>query len=397
MISGFILNFILYLLSWIIPKQKGFILCGGGLGDKFSGNPKYFYLYLHKIQDNHITKYAWITKNKSLYKKMQKQKLPVLYGFSLKGFWSILKAQYLIIESGPAMKKFGHDIGYQRLFMGNFKIIQTWHGSPRKRILLDALKDRGLNTPIDWMYFHLERMELRNLYCILAMGNEEKIFLQQAFDNPNVHILGYPKNDILLDGLEKFGLQKDWSTYQKVILYAPTFRDKLSNLNAFDMNFLEQLNQFLKNKNWIFLIKKHPYDKFLQISNKFSNIVDVSTKYEDVQILLAQTDILISDYSSIYVDFLLTKRPIIFYAYDYDSYQLKSRKLHYNLFQNAPGRVCTNQLDLLKYLENIEINISKYIKIYQKNLNNFHKYQDNQSSKRLLQYLIVNNAIKSKE
>jgi CDP-glycerol glycerophosphotransferase (TagB/SpsB family) len=389
MIFGFILNFILYILSWIIPKQKGFILCGGGLGNKFSGNPKYFYLYLHKIQNQHITKYAWITKNKSLYQKMQQQNLPVLYGFSLKGFWSILRAQYLIIESGPAMKKFGHDIGYQRLFIGNFNIIQTWHGSPRKKILLDALKDRGLNTPIDWIYFYLERMELQNISCILAMGEEEKSVLQQAFDNPNVHILGYPKNDILIDGLEQQWLNKDWSKYNKVILYAPTFRDVQSTVNAFEINFLEKLNKFLITKNWIFLIKKHPYDKYLKITNNYSNILDVSNQYEDVQILLAQTDILITDYSSIYIDFLLTKKPILFYFYDYKDYQNKSRKLHYDLFQNTPGGICINQMELLKYLEDIEIIQAKYDKIYQQNLNHFHQYQDSQSSKRLLQYLIT--------
>lgn len=387
-IIGLLLNAVLFTLSWVVPKKKNTILCGGGMAERFSGNPKYFFLYLHKLKASNqlpFDEYAWITKSTKVYKALQEQNLPVIDGLSLKGFWQILRSEVLVIESGPAMKKFGHDIGYQRLFMGNFKIVQTWHGSGGKRILLDALKDRGFNSPIDYIYFYLERMELRNLGCILTMGKREKKFMLQAFDNPNVKILGYPKNDLLVQGLEAWGYQKEWDNYSKVILYAPTFRDTSSNKKAFSDTFLKKLNQLMVEKNWIFLVKKHPFDINLNIPSHYSNIKDVTSRYDDIQILLAQTHLLISDYSSVSIDFLLTKNPMIFYAYDYEEYKKLSRKLHYDLLEDAPGAICRTEDELYHTIQDIDINASNYKEIYQQNIDIFHTYQDGKSCQRLLE------------
>jgi len=65
-IIGLLLNAVLFTLSWIVPKKKNTILCGGGMGERFSGNPKYFFLYLHKLKASNqlpFDEYAWITKS----------------------------------------------------------------------------------------------------------------------------------------------------------------------------------------------------------------------------------------------------------------------------------------------------------------------------------------------
>jgi CDP-glycerol glycerophosphotransferase len=380
---------VLFGLSFVIPKRKKTILLGGGLGERFSGNPKYFFLYLLKLRsENPFEEYYWITKNRELFNELSTQGLPVIYSYSLKGFWKILRSEFLIIESGPAMKKLGHDIGYMRLFFGKFKIIQTWHGSPVKRILLDALKDRGLKTPIDYIYFTLEKLELKNIWFILAMGDREQKILQQAFNNKNVHILGYPKNDILVDGLEKWGYKKSWIGYEKVILYAPSFRDKKSDSVAFDKDSLITLNSFLKSKNWIFLIKKHPYDIYLDIPEGFSNIKDITKEFTDVQLVLAQTDLLITDYSSIYVDFLLRGKNILFYMYDINSYRANSREFYYNLEVEAVGEIAYSFNELFSLLKDIESSEREFLEKYKVAIEKFHKYRDSNSSERLMRFLI---------
>jgi len=381
-IIGLLLNAVLFTLSWVVPKKKNTILCGGGMAERFSGNPKYFFLYLHKLKASNqlpFDEYAWITKSTKVYKALQEQNLPVIDGLSLKGFWQILRSEVLVIESGPAMKKFGHDIGYQRLFMGNFKIVQTWHGSPAKHILLDALQDRGKNSWIEHIYFYLERLELQNFSCILAMGSREQSILQKAFNNPNVKILGYPKNDLLVEGLDAWGYQADWKAYNKVILYAPTFRDKDLQEKPFSLEFFEKLNENLAKKNWIFLIKKHPFDIHLTIPQEYTHIKDVTYRYDDIQVLLAQTDILISDYSSICVDFLITQKPIVFYTYDFQKYQESSRHLYYDLTQEVPGIKVDTQEELLKV-----INSSDDIYIDNKQIKKFHRYTDANANQRLL-------------
>ncbi len=382
-IIGLLLNAVLFTLSWIVPKKKNTILCGGGMGERFSGNPKYFFLYLHKLKASNqlpFDEYAWITKSTKVYQTLQEQNLPVIDGLSLKGFWKILRSEVLVIESGPAMKKFGHDIGYQRLFMGNFKIVQTWHGSPAKHILLDALKDRGIHGIIEHIYFYLERLELQNFSCILTMGSREQKILQKAFNNPNVKILGYPKNDLLVEGLEAWGYKKEWDNYSKVILYAPTFRETNLQKKPFSLEFFEKLNKILAQRNWIFLIKKHPFDIHLTIPKEYTHIKDVTYLYDDIQVLLAQTDVLISDYSSICVDFLLREKPIVFYTYDFQEYQENSRHLYYDLTQEVPGIKVNTQEELLEVIKS-----SNDITIDKTQIKQFHTYTDANANQRLLQ------------
>lgn len=389
-IYGLWLNTILFLSSWVIPKKKGSILLGAGFGEHFSGNPRYFCLYLHHLNSenkNPFSEYFWITKNPLILNKLQQENIPVVDGWSLKGFWKILRAEYLIMESAPASKKTGHDIAYQRLFMGYFRIVQTWHGSPVKRILLDALKDRKLTHWYEKLYYRLERLELKNIWCIVTMGEREKKILTGAFNNQNVYILGYPKNDLLIDSLNTPVVDSRLKSYDRIILYAPTFRENTNINMAFSDTFLMKLSNEMKKRNWVFLVKKHPFDQILTIPSNLDNVQDVTSLYDDIQILLSQTDLLISDYSSIYVDFLLTRKPILFYVYDLNMYKKQSRNFYYDFLTNAPGEVITNEEDLLSQIvyqelsPNIKQNYTKSIEI-------FHNYTDANSSKRLADFLI---------
>jgi len=107
--------------------------------------------------------------------------------------------------------------------------------------------------------------------------------------------------------------------YKKVITYAPTFRDK-NNISPFSEKFLFKLNNLCKKNDSIFILKLHPFDQSLLYNfDNFTNIIKVS-KNIDLQELLFYTDILITDYSSVFFDFMNTKKPIIYYSYDYELY-----------------------------------------------------------------------------
>jgi len=389
-IGGLYLNIFLFFLSWIVPKKKNVIVLGSSFGERFSGNPRYFCLYLKALQEKNInpfSDYYWITKNSLVFNELQQKNIPVLSAWSIKGFWKILRAEYLIVESGPALGKGGHDIAYQRLFMGRFYIVQTWHGSPAKHILLDALKERKFRHLYEKVYFILEKLELQNIKCILAMGEREKKILERAFNNKNVYILGYPKNDILIETLDAPTINFTLGKYDKIILYAPTFREHVNEVEAFSELFFKQLNEEMERRNWIFLVKKHPFDKYLDIPVNLEYVKDVTLECKDIQILLTRVDLLISDYSSIYVDFLLTGKQIIFYIYDIALYQEQSRKFYYDFLENPPGLVVKSEEELLSkvlyYKSTLKIEDN-----YKKSLEIFHKYTDSNSSKRLKDFLI---------
>jgi len=169
-VFGLALNGLLCVFSFLVPKRRNTVLLGGGLGKSFSGNPKYFYLHLcRKRIEGKTSRFAfsWITKSDEVIDALQEAKRPVVNARTFAGFWAILRSEYLILESGAAIGSGAHDIAYERLFLGRFKIIQTWYGSPLKRINLDALRDRKNPSLFERLFLQLCRLELSRLTAIL--------------------------------------------------------------------------------------------------------------------------------------------------------------------------------------------------------------------------------------
>ncbi|MFC1797250.1 CDP-glycerol glycerophosphotransferase family protein [Pseudomonadota bacterium] len=399
---GLFLNTLLFFLSYIVPKRPGTVLLGGGLGNRFSGNPKYFYLHLcceSERSSKPFGSFAWITKNRRIYEQMLIQKRPALFAWSFKGFWAILRTEQLVIESGNAPGIGGHDIAYERLFPGRFNIFQTWHGTPLKHICLDVFRDRQLNRWYEKFYFWLYRRELSSLSSVLALSDIAKQRFLTGFDNQNIAILGYPKNDIFYGDPGKWKVNYRWHSFSKVLLYAPTFRDHPGAVKPFSGMFFETLNDELKSRNWCLLIKKHQFDHTMDFPGELSNIFDISEDTDDVQEVLVQSDVLISDYSSIFIDYLLRKKPVIFYIYDLESYLDKSRQMYCEFLEEVPGPFARNEKELLDLL----LNAGEWFKEhrYQDEFNNalgfYHKFQDGDSCIRFQNLLLSCSKLANKQ
>ena len=95
----FFLDLILSVLSYIVPKNKKMIILGSRYGKDFTGNPKYFFLYLLIKKNNYYKEIFWMTKNKKILVELEEKQLPVLYIYSWKGFKAILRSQHLVISS----------------------------------------------------------------------------------------------------------------------------------------------------------------------------------------------------------------------------------------------------------------------------------------------------------
>jgi CDP-glycerol glycerophosphotransferase (TagB/SpsB family) len=174
---------------------------------------------------------------------------------------------------------------------------------------------------------------------ILASGESDKEQFKKSFKIENVVVTGLPRNDIFFNSdllLNDYKTKLSIRNFRKVIVYAPTFREN-QNFRPFDIDFLRMMDRWLIENNYVLLIKRHPSDNFLRIDSCLNNIVDVTGKVEDVQELLVCTDILITDYSSIATDFILTCRPMIFYVYDYEDYIIKNRSLYRDMKDSIPG------------------------------------------------------------
>ncbi len=375
LIIGIFLNVVLSLLSYIIPKDKDMIICGSH--KTFAGNSKAFFLYLHKYSNKKV---YWITSEKFIYKMLNEKNLPVLYLYSFKAFTSILRANYLILTHGII------DVSYFYLLYGRFNLIQTWHGIALKDISFTA-EDKA---PLLFKTINRISRKADRLYKLIIATSEEskKIFIS-AFRNTNVKILGYTRNDVFYNKdliFEDYRVKLSLYKFNKVILYAPTFREN-PTLVPFSHKFLNRLNNYLVEKNHILLIKNHPYEK--PIESTYSNILNISKNIIDIQDLLIHVDILITDYSSIMFDFVLLDKPIIFYAYDLKEYTEKCRGLYYDYYKELPGPFARNEDELLDIIANIDsiFNDKIYMERYKAFKDKFNYYKDGNSCLRLYREL----------
>jgi CDP-glycerol glycerophosphotransferase (TagB/SpsB family) len=383
------LQTLLVLLSYLVPKDERLILCGCQ-DESFKGNPKYFYLYLQR--NNGEYRSLWVTGDGRVFKELYDAGMQVVHKYSPRGFWAILRAKWLVVEVSI------QDISYATWIcnsIGRFNLIQTYHGTPLKFIGEDAKGvQKRMGTKI--------KMFLRNLPFVsdVFLDPEAKVRficsasqavsknLESAFPHRGIKITGYPRNDIFFDkqlAFNNYNKIFDLESYHKVITYVPTWRDVVGGPRPFSEEFLMKLNDFLIENNYIFLFKKHVLAKDMPATTHLSNIRNVSEEVTDIQEVLIYTDVLITDYSSVFFDFVLTNKPIIFYPYDYEFYTKHCRGMYYSYFDELPGPFAGNEEELLKAVENVDdwFTVAEYKKKYELFKNEFNLYKDKNSSERL--------------
>ncbi len=228
--------------------------------------------------------------------------------------------------------------------------IQTWHGTPLKKI--------GLDVPGSDLDYAKEGEKFSYMispskYCtekyISAFGlqGREDIILET----------GYPRNDELFTfdqaKVNSVLRELDIPRGKKIILYAPTFRDnKHSQVsgyeNASGLDF-EKLKEQIGDE-YIILFRAHYFvAKEMDFKKLKGFVIDVSD-YEDVNDLYIISDMLITDYSSVFFDYANLKRPIVFYMYDYDEYKQNARDFYLDESE-LPGPITKTQKELVDAIE----------------------------------------------
>jgi CDP-glycerol glycerophosphotransferase len=214
-------------------------------------------------------------------------------------------------------------------------VLQTWHGSTLKRLARDR-PDVGLRTRI------AARREGKRWDALLAQNEFSALNLRSAyaFKGP-IWVEGYPRNDALARSFKY-----DRSSYAiyhrlgidpqlKVALWAPTWREERRTM--VDYLDLRDLSSRL-GPEWIVLVRGHVSTWGTGVDQSGVGILDVTT-YPDITDLLQVTDVLITDYSSVMFDWIVTGRPIIFCVPDLAHYAYASRGFYADLLADPPGPV----------------------------------------------------------
>jgi CDP-glycerol glycerophosphotransferase (TagB/SpsB family) len=356
--------YVIYFLSGFFKRNKNTWLFGtynAGFGD----NSKYLYLYLEKNYPE--IEIIWITRKKNNLNYLQSKGINAYYKKSLKGVFSILRAGFIFSNTNI------EDVSYW--FSKGAKFVNLWHGVPLKKIEFDiesgkiAWKFQSSNNFIKMM----KKLTFPGLYrhpdYLLIPSNYMKKYFISAFkikdenvllgEYPRNSIFKYPKNELLklisrFESSVTFEFVKSFSKYEKIFVYLPTFRDGKSDFFKDSGIDFEQLDKIGKAKNYLFLIKLHPTtSKKIVDLEKFTNIKLLDSK-TDIYPILPFTDILISDYSSIFFDYLLLNKEIIFFPFDLKEYMQKSRKMYFDYDEIVVGRKCISFSQLLQTIMNIE-------------------------------------------
>ncbi|WP_328797791.1 CDP-glycerol glycerophosphotransferase family protein [Heyndrickxia sporothermodurans] len=167
----------------------------------------------------------------------------------------------------------------------------------------------------------------------------------------NVLELGQVRNDIFFSESEEDADVPTFLKENKIITYMPTHRS-FGKIDT-DINLVfdfQELDQFCEKTGYIFVIKRHMYSSGY-IPKQYKHIIDISEENIDPQFLLKYTDILLTDYSSCYTDFLLLDRPVAFYCYDLETYLKKSNEMYHGYFDVTPGPKTRNFAELMQSLE----------------------------------------------
>ncbi|WP_219471946.1 CDP-glycerol glycerophosphotransferase family protein [Nonomuraea rhizosphaerae] len=229
-------------------------------------------------------------------------------------------------------------------------VLQTWNGTPAKRIGNDQPHMARDPRPPIW---HRQAAEVRGWDVLLSQSPWATPVLRRAFGyQGEILEAGLPRNDVLTspDREElaaavraKLGLVEG----KRVVLYAPTWRD-YDRKNAMVKLDLAKAREELGADHEL-LVRAHP----MQAVPAVPEIAHDVTTYPDIADILLVTDVLVTDYSSVMFDFAATGRPMVFYGYDLPKYSSK-RGLYIDLPEQAPGPVLSTSAEVIEALRSID-------------------------------------------
>ncbi len=270
----------------------------------------------------------------------------------------------------------------------NFKdeaiVTQLWHAP-------GAFKKFGGSVSSDDTKEMLLKISKNTDYLITSSKNIEDYY-SEAFQisKDKIKPLGLPRMDYYFENHDidelksKFCNEYGISCDKKIILYAPTFRDEEKYNNVFNYLDLNEFNEAL-DENYILALRLHP-----KIKNFYSENISATGKYVDCsdykseQELLLISDILITDYSSIMIEFAMLNKPIVFFAYDLDSYLNNERGFYFDFESTVPGPVVNDSNQLINVIVNNEFDESRMSSFVRTQIDEI----DGEASKRVVDFLL---------
>lgn len=348
------------LVDKLVCKKK-YIVFSARAAKGYADNSKILY---EKFIQEGIEEVFYFTKNKNELRKIPKNGI---YAYSIKAIYIMLKSRILVFTHGS-----NDFFPYSPSKHPNRIFINLFHAIAVKNVDITATP-KGLRETRKWDYF-----------VVSSEFEQEYIKNQLLLKDSQMLNFGHPRNDILI---KKPKLEKQNET--KLVLYAPTFRDtNITKLFPFKDVELQSLDDFLNENDIKIMIRLHINEELkYKEDRKYQNLKNIyfegSDKIPSINDFLHNVDMLISDYSSITLDYLLLNKPIAYIPYDYEKYN-EERGFSFDYFKYLAGPTISSQKDLKAFLLMSNDNYAEKKKTL-KNL--FHNHQDGRSTERLFNFI----------
>ena len=358
-------------------------------GRNYTCSPKAIYEKILTMKEFKDFKFVWAFVDPSKHDVLNDKRLTIVKTnskeyykyFSIAKYWIVNS----IIDEGIIKKK-------------NQVYVQCWHGTPLKKLRYDIEVNGAVLNTIEEIRKRNDRDARKFDYFIspskYCTEKFTSAFNLKALGKENIIIeKGYPRNDFLfnktkkdVDSIKKkLGLPLD----KKVIFYLPTFRDNQHTSGVgYTYNLAIDFDSLKKkfSKDYVILFSPHYFIANSIDLSKYKGFVFNVARYDEINELYLVSDIIMTDYSSVFFDFANLKRPMLFYMYDFDDYQNNLRDFYISL-DELPGPISKTQDELENNLKNIDSIFKDYKGKYEKFNKKYNYLDDGNASERVIKVI----------
>jgi CDP-glycerol glycerophosphotransferase (TagB/SpsB family) len=339
------------------PKDEALILFGARRGLWYADCTSHVYEWV--LEHRPDMKPVWITNNPDVYNELRSKRMPVCKRRSLGAFWLMMRSRL-----GVTSAQLYDLTSIPEAVPDSLRIVFLGHG---KSLKASSLAFKG-GTSKDFAWMFNRAAQLTDVATSTSPFITSLAAKSNGLPSERFQVTGYPRNDALVD--PPASVRSAWQEYlsglepNRTVLYAPTWRKKGGPTRFFPFGDFDEatLAEFLKRHRTLLLVRPHERDVLdhpglreflygLADRHPWIRICDQAA-FGNVNHVLPFVDILISDYSSIYNDFLLLDRPMVFIPYDYEEFS-QTQGFMVDYFEHLPGPAVETQQDFLGSLSDI--------------------------------------------
>lgn len=317
----------------VLPQRRDLVLFEADCGKGYTGHPRYIY---EEIRRRKLPlKAVWsVSANPSNFPS----DVTTVRRMSWRYLWTMARAGWWVDS---------HGLPLSLPKPAGTRYLQTWHGQTIKTVGLNSPDLRGdFAGPREQWRANVARWD-----ALVSPGAEfERVFIPSNEYAGRVLRYGSPRCDVLVhgdaDAVRRAGRKLDIPADRKVLLYAPTYRDRSKYSGRSVRVDLEQLAEELGDE-WVMLLRTHPVERFT-VPEHLRHFVRPAGSYPEINDLMLAADALLTDYSSVMCDYAITGKPIILFIDDWEEYRRAERGLNYDLPSIAPGPCVTTTEELVQ-------------------------------------------------